>query len=171
MQGLSGPDASFLYLERSSRLLHACGLVVVDSTTMPGGYAFHKPADELVTQLNVVPAFRRRLPAVPLDLDHPVRVEDHDFDIGNHVRPGCSPPCAPLWTVRRSGCRPSPPETGPVRSTTRPSARHAAGLGPVRGADHVRGGRPAVLVPAAGRVASSAVPDALRDLLEAAAGR
>src|SRR5919198_7178 len=39
MHRLSGLDASFLYLETSSQLLHVCGLVVVDPSTMPGGRA------------------------------------------------------------------------------------------------------------------------------------
>src|SRR5690349_19082447 len=86
MHRLSGLDASFLYLETSSQLLHVCGLVIVDPSTMPGGYSFHKLAGELATRIKVLPAFRRKLHAVPLDLDHPIWVEDHDFDIHNHLR-------------------------------------------------------------------------------------
>jgi WS/DGAT/MGAT family acyltransferase len=86
MHRLSGLDASFLYLETSSQLLHVCGLVIVDPSTMPGGYSFHKLADELATRIKVLPAFRRKLHAVPLDLDHPIWVEDHDFDVHNHLR-------------------------------------------------------------------------------------
>ena len=85
MQRLSGLDASFLYLETSSQVLHVCGLVVVDPSTMPGGYSFHKVAGELVTRIKLLPAFRRKLHAVPLDLDHPIWVEDRDFDIDNHL--------------------------------------------------------------------------------------
>jgi diacylglycerol O-acyltransferase len=44
MHRLSGLDASFLYLETSSQLLRVCGLVIVDPSTMPGGYSFHKLA-------------------------------------------------------------------------------------------------------------------------------
>jgi diacylglycerol O-acyltransferase len=85
MHRLSGLDASFLYLETSSQLLHVCGLVVVDPSTMPGGYTFHKLSAELVTRIKRVPAFHRKLHAVPLDVDHPVWVEDHDFDVDNHL--------------------------------------------------------------------------------------
>jgi WS/DGAT/MGAT family acyltransferase len=58
---------------------------------MPGGYTFHKLAGELARRVKVLPAFRRKLHAVPLDLDHPVWVEDHDFDIHNHLRRAAVP--------------------------------------------------------------------------------
>jgi hypothetical protein len=40
MQRLSGLDASFLYLETSTQLLHVCGVIVLDVSTVPGGYTF-----------------------------------------------------------------------------------------------------------------------------------
>jgi diacylglycerol O-acyltransferase len=54
MHRLSGLDAGFLYLETSSQLLHVCGLVVVDPSTMPGGYSFHKLAGELATRIKLL---------------------------------------------------------------------------------------------------------------------
>ena len=33
---LSGLDASFLYLETPEQLMHVCGLVLVDTDTIPG---------------------------------------------------------------------------------------------------------------------------------------
>jgi WS/DGAT/MGAT family acyltransferase len=85
MHRLSGLDASFLYLETSSQLLHVCGLIVVDPSTMPGGYTFDKLAAELARRVKLLPAFRRKLHAVPFDLDHPIWVEDSDFDVANHL--------------------------------------------------------------------------------------
>jgi diacylglycerol O-acyltransferase len=85
MHRLSGLDASFLYLETSAQLLHVCGLVIVDPSTMPGGYSFHKLTAELAGRVKTLPAFRRKLHAVPFNLDHPVWVEDHEFDLDDHV--------------------------------------------------------------------------------------
>ncbi len=40
MDRLSGLDASFLYLETPAQLMHVCGLIVLDPSTMPEGYSF-----------------------------------------------------------------------------------------------------------------------------------
>ncbi|MFN2590661.1 MAG: wax ester/triacylglycerol synthase family O-acyltransferase, partial [Actinomycetota bacterium] len=42
--------------------------------------------------IHLMPAFRRRLDPVPLDLAHPVWTEDPDFDLENHVRRVAVPP-------------------------------------------------------------------------------
>jgi diacylglycerol O-acyltransferase len=85
MDRLSGLDASFLYLETSAQLLHVCGLIVLDPATMPGGYDFGEFKDELERRIDGVPMFRRKLKQVPLGIDHPVWVNDDDFDIDRHV--------------------------------------------------------------------------------------
>ncbi len=40
MERLSGLDASFLYLESSAQLMHVCGMIMLDPSTIPGGYDF-----------------------------------------------------------------------------------------------------------------------------------
>ncbi len=85
MERLSGLDASFLYLETSSQLLHVCGVIVLDPETIPGGYSFEKFRDELERRIADVPMFRRKLKQVPLGIDHPVWVVDEDFDVDRHV--------------------------------------------------------------------------------------
>ena len=85
MQRLSGLDASFLYLETPSQLLHVCGVILLDPETIPGGYSFPEFKDELERRITDVPMFHRRLKQVPLGIDHPVWVEDDDFDIDRHV--------------------------------------------------------------------------------------
>ncbi len=85
MDRLSGLDASFLYLETPDQLMHVCGLLVLDVSTMPGGYAFERLRSQIDSHVREVPAFTRRLRRVPLDLDHPVWVRDRSFDIERHV--------------------------------------------------------------------------------------
>jgi diacylglycerol O-acyltransferase len=85
VQRLSGLDASFLYLESSAQLMHVCGLLLLDPTTVPGGYSFDKLRADLEERARAIPAFHRKLRAVPLDIDHPVWVEDADFDIDRHL--------------------------------------------------------------------------------------
>src|SRR5437763_13652165 len=85
MQRLSGLDASFLYLETSSQVLHVCGLLVLDGSTVPGGYSFAKLYEKLDARVREIPAFRRKLHNPLWNLSHPVWVEDDDFDLDHHV--------------------------------------------------------------------------------------
>ncbi|MGZ6745407.1 MAG: WS/DGAT/MGAT family O-acyltransferase [Nocardioides sp.] len=85
MDRLSGLDASFLYLETPAQLMHVCGLIVLDPSTMPHGYAFDEMQREIDRRVRDVPAFTRKLRRVPLGLDHPIWVRDKQFDIERHV--------------------------------------------------------------------------------------
>ncbi|MET4165559.1 MULTISPECIES: WS/DGAT/MGAT family O-acyltransferase [Gordonia] len=85
MQRLSGLDASFLYLETRSQLMHVIGLFEIDPSTMPGGYRFDKIRAEMERRIAAIPAFRRKLDNSLLNIDHPVWIEDEDFDIERHV--------------------------------------------------------------------------------------
>lgn len=85
MERLSGLDASFLYLESPAQLMHVCGLLLLDASTVADGYSFERLRDDLDRRSRAIPAFRRKLRRVPLDIDHPVWVEDTDFDIDRHV--------------------------------------------------------------------------------------
>jgi diacylglycerol O-acyltransferase len=85
MDRLSGLDASFLYLETPEQLMHVCGLIVLDPSTMPEAYEFEAIKAEIDRRVHDVPAFTRRLRKVPLKLDHPIWVKDTHFDIDRHV--------------------------------------------------------------------------------------
>jgi len=85
MDRLSGLDASFLYLETPAQLMHVCGVIVLDTSTMPDGYTYGGFRDEIDRRVRDVPEFTRRLRKVPLGLDHPVWVHDRHFDVDRHV--------------------------------------------------------------------------------------
>ncbi|WP_182523589.1 WS/DGAT/MGAT family O-acyltransferase [Nocardioides dongkuii] len=85
MERLSGLDASFLYLETPAQLMHVCGVIVLDPSTIPGGYSFAGMQAAIDERVRDVPAFTRKLRRVPLGLDHPVWVRDRQFDIERHV--------------------------------------------------------------------------------------
>lgn len=86
MDRLSGLDASFLYFESSTNLLNVCGLLKLDTSTMPQPYDFHMLRAGLRERIGGNPAFRRKIHNPVLNLDHPVWVDDEDFDIEHHVR-------------------------------------------------------------------------------------
>ena len=85
MERLSGMDASFLYTETPTGHMHVTGVIVIDAADMVGGYEFDRLVELIRTRLHKLPPFRRRLVEVPLAFDHPVWVEDPDFDIANHM--------------------------------------------------------------------------------------
>ncbi len=86
MERLSGLDATFLYLETPTHHMHVAMTMVLDPSTMPGGYSFSAIRDFIGDRLHLVPPFRRRLLEVPFRLHHPIWVEDPDFDLDRHIR-------------------------------------------------------------------------------------
>ena len=116
MDRLTGLDASFLYLETPEQLMHVCGLIVLDPSTMPAPYSFDAMRDEIDSRVHDVPAFTRKLRKVPLKLDHPIWVRDSAL----RHRPARAParPAA-AGRVRRAGA--SWPATSPGCPWTAPA--------------------------------------------------
>jgi diacylglycerol O-acyltransferase len=85
MHRLSGMDASFLYTETPTGHMHVTGVIVVDPSTADGNFDFDRIRDVLEQRLHVMPMFRWRLVEVPLSIDHPVWIEDPEFEMGNHM--------------------------------------------------------------------------------------
>ncbi|SOJ55942.1 Putative diacylglycerol O-acyltransferase [Mycobacterium simulans] len=85
MQRLSGLDASFLYLETSSQPMHVCSIMELDTSTMPGGYTFDRLRDALSLRIKAMPEFREKLANSLLNLDHPVWVDDENFQLDRHL--------------------------------------------------------------------------------------
>jgi diacylglycerol O-acyltransferase / wax synthase len=86
MERLSGLDASFLYIESPTVPLHVCSVVELDTSTIPGGYTFDRFHDDLALRIKAMPQFRAKLADSQLNLDHPVWVEDKDFDLSRHLQ-------------------------------------------------------------------------------------
>jgi WS/DGAT/MGAT family acyltransferase len=85
MQRLGGLDSAFLYFETPTMHMHVGGLMLVDPSTAPRPYAFADYRDYVERRLPRVPAFRRKLATVPLNLGKPAWVEDPDFDLDYHL--------------------------------------------------------------------------------------
>jgi WS/DGAT/MGAT family acyltransferase len=86
MQRLSGLDTAFLYLETPTVHMTVQAVMLLDTSTVPGGYSFEKIKSHLQSRLPQLPEFRRRLAPVPFDLHRPVWFDDPDFDFDYHVR-------------------------------------------------------------------------------------
>lgn len=85
MERLSGLDASFLYAETNTMLMHVAFIAICDASETPGGYSFRKLYDLIDVKTQEEPAFRRRLVPVPFHLHHPIWVDDPEFQVTDHV--------------------------------------------------------------------------------------
>ncbi|MGZ4704313.1 MAG: WS/DGAT/MGAT family O-acyltransferase [Acidimicrobiales bacterium] len=85
MQRLSGLDAAFLYLETPSMHMHVCLAAVLDPATMPQPYSFKRMRSHIASRVPIIPPFRRVLHPTPLQVHHPVWVDDEHLDIERHV--------------------------------------------------------------------------------------
>lgn len=83
---MAGVDAGFLYLETPTLHMHTLKVAVIDPSGFPGGYTPEALKGILAATLPKLPGFRRRIVRVPLEMTHPVWIEDPDFDVDNHVR-------------------------------------------------------------------------------------
>lgn len=93
MERLSGLDAFFLYLETPTQPLNVCCVLELDTSTMPGGYSYSRFRGEVLNRVSAVPEFRMKLADNQLNLDHPVWVDDEDFQLLRHLRRiGVPPP-------------------------------------------------------------------------------
>jgi WS/DGAT/MGAT family acyltransferase len=85
MQRLAGVDATFLYMETPNAHMHVTGVILIDPSTMPGGYSFETIQKLMASRIHLLAPFRRRLVMVPFGIDHPVWIEDPDFDLESHI--------------------------------------------------------------------------------------
>jgi diacylglycerol O-acyltransferase / wax synthase len=85
MERLSGLDAFFLYLETPTQPLNVCCVFELDTATMPGGYTYSRFRGALAKHVTAVPEFRMKLADTQLNLDHPVWVDDQDFQLRRHL--------------------------------------------------------------------------------------
>jgi len=85
MHRLSGTDTHNLRMETPEQPMTACGMFMLDTSTMPGGYSFEAFRDKLSGQIAALPEFRMKLADSALNLDNPVWVDDPDFELDNHL--------------------------------------------------------------------------------------
>lgn len=85
MLRLSGLDASFLYSETPTAHMHVMGTLVLDPGPADGGFSFERFRETLESRLHLIPPFRRKAVPTPLGIDHPMWMEDPDFDLDAHV--------------------------------------------------------------------------------------
>lgn len=83
---LGGLDAAFIAAESPANHMHMMAIMVLDPSTVPGGYTFEKLRDFIVSRLPGVAPLRRRLVEVPFGIARPIWIEEDEIDIDLHVR-------------------------------------------------------------------------------------
>ena len=84
MERLSGLDASFLYGETPETPTHTAPLWIFDSVP-EGKSPFQSFREHIKARLHLLPFFHRKLVLSPIQLDHPVWIDDDDIDLDYHV--------------------------------------------------------------------------------------
>jgi len=86
MERLTGLDAFFLYMETSTQPLNVCCVLELDTSTMLGGYTYCRFRAAMAKHVNALPEFRMKLADTQLNLDHPVWVDDENFQLRRHLQ-------------------------------------------------------------------------------------
>jgi WS/DGAT/MGAT family acyltransferase len=93
MERMSGADALMIYLDRAEAYNHTIKLQIVDPKDDPEGWSWKRFKRAWATRVGLVPRLRQRYLRVPLGINHPVWVDDPDFDLDYHLRRvGCPAP-------------------------------------------------------------------------------
>ena len=66
--------------------LHVVGVLVLDPGGAPDGFTLEKLTRVLDERIHLIPPLRRRLLPAPAGIDHPLWIEDPDFDLVAHVQ-------------------------------------------------------------------------------------
>src|SRR6266542_4988475 len=82
---LSPLDASFLAVETPTAHMHGGWVALFDPPEGRSQPTFHTFRRHIGSRLPLAPRYRQKLAFVPLGLNDPVWVDDHDFDLTRHV--------------------------------------------------------------------------------------
>ena len=90
---MGGSDAMMLSSETPRAYMHTFKVAILDPSTDPEGWSFEKFRDDFASRMHLVPMFRWKYAPAPLGVNHPMWVEDPDFNLDYHVRRvGCPAP-------------------------------------------------------------------------------
>ncbi len=103
---LTALDSWFLYGETPETPLHIGGVYIFEAgSRIPGGKGALGLAQTLEQRLHLLPRYRQKVRWLPLNLGHPVWVDDPDFDLSYHVRHAALPKPGDDATLREYAAR------------------------------------------------------------------
>jgi len=90
---MGGADSVMLSNETPSTYMHTFKVAILDPSTDPEGWSFEKYYDDFASRMHLVPMFRWKYAPTPLGINHPMWVDDPNFNLAYHVRRvGCPAP-------------------------------------------------------------------------------
>jgi len=92
MKQLGGMDANFLNMETASTFGHVSSMTIFEPQPGTNGAGLEITKRAILSRIDQLEPYRRRLVTVPFGLDIPYWIEDPDFDIDYHVRHHAVPP-------------------------------------------------------------------------------
>ena len=92
MKQLGGMDATFLNMETGSMYGHVSSMTIFEPKAGTGGAGLEITKRAILSRIDQLEPYRRRLVTVPFGLDIPYWIEDPEFDIDYHVRHHAVPP-------------------------------------------------------------------------------
>ena len=104
---LSHDGASLLEMETSRVFAHTGTTLILEPGPLArpdGGVDFEAIRAAIEARLHQVPSYRRKLSWIPIE-KHPVWVDDHEFNLGYHIRHTSLPRPGSMWQLRRLAAR------------------------------------------------------------------
>ena len=86
MQRLGGADAFMLSFETPKAYMHTFKVAILDPSTDPEGWSYEKLHQDFEDRLHLVPFLRWKVGHAPLGLNHPLWIEDPNFNLDFHIR-------------------------------------------------------------------------------------
>lgn len=86
MQRMGGADAFMLAMETPMAYMHTFKVAILDPSTDPQGWSFQKFHEDFEKRVHLVPLFRWKYANAPLGLNHPLWIDDENFNLDYHLR-------------------------------------------------------------------------------------
>jgi diacylglycerol O-acyltransferase len=86
VQRLGGADAFMLAFETPKAYMHTFKVAILDPSTDPEGWSYEKLHRDFEDRLHLAPFMRWKVGHAPLGLNHPLWIEDPDFNLDFHIR-------------------------------------------------------------------------------------
>lgn len=91
MKRLEGMDAMFLHTESPTQYMHTLKIAIFDPPEGDAAYSFQDQLAHIASTIHRVPPFRWKALPVPLNIHHPLWIDDPDFDLALHVHRAALP--------------------------------------------------------------------------------
>ena len=83
---MSGADSMMLTGETSRAYMHTIKMAILDPSSDPEGWSFERYFQDFASRIHLVPMLRWKCAHTPLWINHPMWLDDPNFDLAYHIR-------------------------------------------------------------------------------------